>query len=108
MSVVRRTARTMAQDPAWSYAILDPTEMLGVEGMSHAGLTLLLWIRTRPLQQFLVAREFRRRLRLAFEQEDIAIGVPQQVFTGQSGPEAMTDTGGFTSSGPEASAEDEG
>ncbi len=108
LSVVRRTARTMAQDPAWSYAILDPTEMLGVEGMSHAGLTLLLWIRTRPLQQFLVAREFRRRLRLAFEQEDIAIGVPQQVFTGQSGPEAMTDTGGFTSSGPEASAEDEG
>lgn len=82
LAVVRETAWSMAKDPTWGYAILDPVEMLGVEAMSHAGLTLMLWIRTRPLQQFLVAREFRRRLRLAFEQEDIAIGIPQQVLSG--------------------------
>lgn len=104
LSVVRRTARSMAQDPAWSYAILDSTEMLGVEGMTHAGLTLLLWIRTRPLKQFLVAREFRRRLRLAFEEEGIAIGVPQQVFTGPAPTEALTDAERLTSPGPEAKA----
>lgn len=104
LSVVRRTARSMAQDPAWSYAILDSTEMLGVEGMTHAGLTLLLWIRTRPLKQFLVAREFRRRLRLAFEEEGIAIGVPQQVFTGPAPTEAPTDAERLTSPGPEAKA----
>ncbi len=82
LTVVRDTAQRMGQDPVWSYAILDPTEMLGVEAMTHAGLTLLLWIRTRPLKQFLVAREFRRRLRIAFEQEGIAIGIPQQMFSG--------------------------
>ncbi|WP_017298500.1 mechanosensitive ion channel family protein [Nodosilinea nodulosa] len=80
--VVHETAHTMASDPEWQYAILNPVEMLGIEAMTHAGLTILLWMRTRPLKQFLVAREFRRRLRLAFDRAGIAIGVPQQVFTG--------------------------
>ncbi|MGG6237375.1 mechanosensitive ion channel family protein [Nodosilinea sp. AN01ver1] len=80
--VVHETANAMAEDPEWGYAILNPVEMLGVDAMTHAGLTILLWIRTRPLKQFLVAREFRRRLRIAFDQAGIAIGVPQQAFTG--------------------------
>lgn len=91
LAVVRQTAQQMGQDPVWSYAILDPTEMLGVEAMTHAGLTLLLWIRTRPLKQFLVAREFRRRLRIAFEQEGIAIGVPQQMLSGDHSADALSD-----------------
>jgi small conductance mechanosensitive channel len=91
LAVVRQTAQQMGQDPVWSYAILDPTEMLGVEAMTHAGLTLLLWIRTRPLKQFLVAREFRRRLRIAFQQEGIAIGVPQQMLSGAHSTDALSD-----------------
>ena len=79
--VVHETAHAMANDPEWRYAILNPVEMLGVEAMTHAGLTILVWIRTRPLKQFLVAREFRRRLRIAFDRAGIAIGVPQQIFT---------------------------
>ncbi|TVQ08139.1 MAG: mechanosensitive ion channel family protein [Leptolyngbya sp. DLM2.Bin27] len=79
--VLNETAHAMASDPEWQNAILNPVEMLGVEGMSHAGLTLLIWIRTRPLKQFLVAREFRRRLRIAFERAGIAIGVPQLTFS---------------------------
>jgi moderate conductance mechanosensitive channel len=82
LRVVSDTAHTMAHDPEWRYAILNPVEMLGVEAMSHAGITLLIWIRTRPLKQFLVAREYRRRLRLAFEAAKIAIGVPQQRLMG--------------------------
>lgn len=83
--VVHETAHIMANDPEWSSAILNPVEMLGVEAMSHAGLTLLIWIRTRPLKQFLVAREFRRRLRIAFDQAGIAIGVPQLTFSEPGG-----------------------
>lgn len=82
LGVVHETANAMASDPEWGYAILNPVEMLGIDAMTHAGLTILLWIRTRPLKQFLVAREFRRRLRIAFDKAGIAIGVPQQAFTG--------------------------
>lgn len=86
--VVHETAHIMANDSDWSSAIINPVEMLGVEAMSHAGLTLLIWIRTRPLKQFLVAREFRRRLRIAFDQAGIAIGVPQVFTELHSGSEA--------------------
>ncbi|MFM7324546.1 MAG: hypothetical protein ACKO4L_06390 [Nodosilinea sp.] len=49
------------------------------------GLTLVLWMRTQPLKQYAVGREFRRRLRLALEQAHITIGIPQQNIA--SGPE---------------------
>ncbi len=80
LRVVRHVAHTLAADPLWQQDILNPTEMVGVEAVTHAGISIRIWIRTRPLQQFPVAREYRRRLRLAFEQEGITIGVPQQVF----------------------------
>ncbi|MGF1516881.1 MAG: mechanosensitive ion channel family protein [Nodosilinea sp.] len=93
--VVHETAHAMANDPEWRYAILNPVEMLGVEAMSHAGLTLLIWIRTRPLKQFLVAREFRRRLRIAFDRAGIAIGVPQLTFS-EPGSGLGTNSNGAT------------
>lgn len=82
LQVIQDVAQKLALDPTWGNAILDPTEVLGVDAISHAGLTIRIWIRTRPLKQWLVAREFRRRLRLAFGQQGITIGIPQQVFTG--------------------------
>jgi small conductance mechanosensitive channel len=85
LAVVRHTANTMAADPTWRSIILTPTEVLGVNGISHAGLTLVLWMRTQPLKQYAVGREFRRRLRLALEQAHITIGIPQQNIA--SGPE---------------------
>jgi small conductance mechanosensitive channel len=98
LAVVRHTANAMAADSAWRSAILIPTEVLGVNGISHAGLSLVIWIRTQPLKQYAVGREFRRRLRLALEQAHITIGIPQQNITG--GPEdyglaAEMDTGAF-------------
>jgi small conductance mechanosensitive channel len=85
LAVVRHTANAMAADPTWRSTILTPTEILGVNGISHAGLSLVIWIRTQPLKQYAVGREFRRRLRLALEQAHITIGIPQQNIT--SGPE---------------------
>jgi moderate conductance mechanosensitive channel len=49
-----------------------------VESLSHAGVTIRVWIVTVPLQQFPVRREFNRRVRAALQENGIAIGVPQQ------------------------------
>ncbi|MBU6228515.1 MAG: mechanosensitive ion channel family protein [Cyanobacteria bacterium REEB459] len=81
LAVVQTTAQTMAQDPNWRGDIITPIENLGVNEVTHAGLTLLLWIRTQPLKQYGVAREFRRRLRLALAAAGIPIGIPQQELT---------------------------
>lgn len=78
LSIMQQVAVQLSQDPVWQASILNPVEILGVEALSHTGLTIRIWIRTIPLQRGPVAREFRRRLKKAFDQAGIAIGVPQQ------------------------------
>ena len=53
--------------------------MLGVEALSAAGATFRLQVRTLPGRQDDVARELRRRVKVAFEQEQIPAASVQYV-----------------------------
>ena len=68
----------MSRDPRWLDLILEPPLLLGVDKLDHTGATVRIWIKTRPLKQWEVAREYRRRLKMAFDEANIPIGVPQQ------------------------------
>ncbi|XGV94609.1 MAG: mechanosensitive ion channel family protein [Leptolyngbya sp. BL-A-14] len=78
IAVVKQVGEDMTSDPAWRTKIPEPPDVLGVDEISNDGITLRVWIKTLPLQQWNVAREFRRRLKYALDQEGIAIGLPQQ------------------------------
>jgi small conductance mechanosensitive channel len=79
-AVLERVAAELAADPDWKDQILEPPLLLGVDRLDQSGLRLKLWIKTRPLKQWGVAREFRRRLKPAFDAAGIEPGMPQQVF----------------------------
>lgn len=83
LTIVREVADELSQDPDWAEFILDTHEVFGIEQISHTGIMLRLWIKTLPTKQWIVAREFRRRLKMAFDKHDIAIGTPKQEITGQ-------------------------
>ncbi len=70
----------MDRDPQWQEPILERPQVLGVDNFSDRGLMIRVWIKTQPLKQWEVAREFRRRLKIAFDRADIAIPVPQQAI----------------------------
>jgi moderate conductance mechanosensitive channel len=78
LGVIRQVAQSMSQDTDWEAIILDEPEVLGVENLDETGATVRIWIKTQPLKQWEVAREYRRRLKLAFDQAGISIGIPQQ------------------------------
>jgi small-conductance mechanosensitive channel len=78
LALVETLAQEMVQDGIWGSLILEPPLLLGVDRLDHAGATIRLWMKTQPLKQWDVAREYRRRLKIAFEQAGIPIGVPQQ------------------------------
>ncbi len=78
MEVMETVVEQMRSEPVWSDRMIEPAEILGVDKLSHMGILIRIWIKTRPLQQWNVSREFRRRLKRAFEEHDIPIGVPQQ------------------------------
>ena len=58
--------------------ILDKPEVLGVDDFGSRGVIIRVWIKTQPLKQWHVAREFRRRLKVVLDDAGISIPVPQQ------------------------------
>lgn len=78
LQVLKQLAEDLYQDRAWQDKMLGLPEVLGVDKIDHAGMSIRIWIKTQPLQQWVVAREFRRRLKQVMEQEGLAIGIPQR------------------------------
>ncbi|MGA0201538.1 MAG: mechanosensitive ion channel family protein, partial [Prochlorotrichaceae cyanobacterium] len=78
LDIVVDVADELARDFIWSERILNAREVIGVENIAQEGVTILVWIRTKPLEQWTVGREFRRRLKYALEAHNIGMGIPQQ------------------------------
>ncbi len=70
----------MDKDPQWQYQILETPQVLGIDQFGDRGLIIRVWIKTQPLKQWDVAREFRRRLKVALDKAGISISVPQQAI----------------------------
>lgn len=80
IAVMKQVAQTLATDTRWHDDILDPVNVIGVNQVTHTGLEIMMRIRVKRLRQWDVEREFRRRLKLAFDAQGVQIGVPSQRF----------------------------
>jgi small conductance mechanosensitive channel len=78
LKLIEEVAETMSKDPKWQELILESPQILGVENFSDRGIIIRVWIKTEPLKQWEVAREFRRRIKNAFDRAEIPIPLPQQ------------------------------
>lgn len=81
IELVKQTAEQLQRDSVWGERVLEPADVLGVNNIAHTGIEIVIWIRTQPGQQWAVAREFRRRLKLTFDAEGILIGAPKQLLS---------------------------
>jgi small-conductance mechanosensitive channel len=70
--VLRSVAEELRANPVYGSHILEPLEVLGVEAFGETSVQLRVRIKTVPIQQWSVGREFRRRIKLAFETRGIA------------------------------------
>lgn len=71
--ILRETAATLHDDPQFGPSILEPLEVLGVEGFKDGQVTLRSRIKTLPQKQWEVGRELRRRLRYALHRAGIQV-----------------------------------
>ncbi|MCT0219826.1 mechanosensitive ion channel family protein [Synechococcus sp. CS-1329] len=78
LEVVEAVADQLYADPAWKELILQPIEILGFDRIEHSGSQLRVWIMTKPLKQWLVGREFRLRIKQAFDAHGIELGMPHR------------------------------
>jgi moderate conductance mechanosensitive channel len=78
LALLQELAIEMYRDRYWRTQLIEPPEVLGIDAIDHSGMLIRVWLKTQPLQQWNVAREFRRRLKLAMKEKEIEIGTPQQ------------------------------
>ena len=77
LNIINTVAEQITDDPQWRKKILDTPQVLGVDNFGDQIMSIRVWIKTKPLKQWEVAREFRRRLKMAFDQADLPIALPQ-------------------------------
>ena len=73
IQVIRDTGKTVETDAAFKDWILAPLEVNGIENIGDSGITIRVRMKTQPQRQWDVARELRRRLKKAFESNEIEI-----------------------------------
>jgi len=85
VALMRRVAEELRQDPAHGPSIIEPIEIFGVDAFKESSVVIKARLKTRPIQQWTVGREYRRRLLLAFASENIDVPATRVVQVGDAG-----------------------
>lgn len=79
VGVLREVFATIAADEKFRDDILGELEVLGVDRFEDSAVHILARIRTKPLRQWEIGREFNRRMKMRFDELGIEIPFPQRV-----------------------------
>ncbi|MEY4640077.1 MAG: hypothetical protein RLZZ227_71 [Pseudomonadota bacterium] len=78
IEVIRSVGKQMLADAKFKRMMLAEPEIFGIDTMAESAIVIQGRLKTRPIQQWDVGREFLRRIKLAFEANEIDIPFPQQ------------------------------
>lgn len=78
--VMRRVGAELSADDVFGPKIIEPVEVLGVENFADSSVVIRLRIKTKPIEQWTIGREYRRRLKRAFDAEGIEIPFPHRTL----------------------------
>ena len=79
IKVVNKIGKELAEDPQWKADILKPPQWVGVDDFADSAIIIKILGDTKPLRQWDITRELRKRLKVAFDKEGIVIPFPQRV-----------------------------
>ena len=77
IEVVNRVGKELTEDPEWKDDILKPPQFNRVNDFADSAIIIKILGETKPLKQWAVAGELRKRLKIAFDKENIEIPFPQ-------------------------------
>jgi small conductance mechanosensitive channel len=78
VDIMRDVGNTLRQDPKFGKLILEDPEIFGVDKFGDSAVVIKGRIKTKPIKQWEVGREFLRRIKLAFDENDIEIPFPHR------------------------------
>lgn len=80
INIINRTGNELAEDPLFSDFIITPPQFLRVEDFADSAIIVKILGETKPLRQWEISGELRKRIKIAFDNEGIEIPHPQMVI----------------------------
>ena len=80
IEIVNRTGTELAGDADWKEFILKAPQFLRVDDFADSAVMIKILGETKPLKQWDVTGELRKRIKIAFDHEGIEIPFPQRVI----------------------------
>ncbi len=75
-AIMRRVADEMRTEAEYRRLMLEPIEIFGVDSFTESSVTIKARFKTQPSHQLTIGREYRRRLKKAFDAEGIEMPGP--------------------------------
>ena len=74
--MIEAVGKELQDDPLFKEHILAPVEVVGLDKFDDSAIVIKARIKTKPIKQWYVGREFNRRLKKKFQELDIEIPYP--------------------------------
>lgn len=85
MDVMKQVGDELMEDPQFKDEIVEPIEVFGLNEFGNSALVIKARIKTKPIRQWGVGREYRKRLKEAFDLRNIEIPFPHTtVYWGEA------------------------
>jgi moderate conductance mechanosensitive channel len=82
-AIMEAVASEMREDEAWGHKLIE-WFMSGLQELGDSGVTMRILLKSRAGEQWGVAREYRRRVKLKFDELGVEIPWPQRVVSYKS------------------------
>lgn len=76
MDIMRKTGDELLLDAEFAEKIIEPIEIMGLDQFGDSALIIKARIKTKPSMQWITSREYNKRLKVAFDNENIEIPFP--------------------------------
>lgn len=76
MDLMKQVGEELQNDPEFKDKIIEPMEIFGLDKFADSAIIIKARLKTKPIQQWAVGREYRKRLKYAFDQHNIEIPFP--------------------------------
>jgi small conductance mechanosensitive channel len=80
IEVINRTGIELSEDPEFKDSIISPPKFIRVNEFADSAIIVKILGDTKPLKQWEITGEYRKRLKEAFDKEGIEIPFPQRVI----------------------------
>jgi small conductance mechanosensitive channel len=76
IDIMKKVGDELSEDPNFKESIIEPIEVFGLDNFASSAIVIKARIKTKPIQQWSVGREYRKRLKYAFDEHNIEIPFP--------------------------------